>query len=204
MSAGLNSSVEPKVVGVINTKAGNLFSLYACLNRIGYSTVQINNPQDMVRNQVDALMVPGQGRFGQVMKQLVATGLDETIKDWIVADKPFLGICVGLQVLFKQSEEDPGVAGLGIFEGKVERLNSPKQPMVGWSKLSSDDEGLNENIVYFVNSYGVKQSDVTAATVTYGEQFIAAINQGNAWAVQFHPEKSGDVGEEVIKQCLSN
>jgi len=203
MSAGLNSSVEPKVVGVINTKAGNLFSLYACLNRIGYSTVQINNPQDMVRNQVDALMVPGQGRFGQVMKQLVATGLDETIKDWIVADKPFLGICVGLQVLFKQSEEDPGVAGLGIFEGKVKRLNSPKQPMVGWSKLSSDDEGLNEKIVYFVNSYGVKQSDVTAATVTYGEQFIAAINQGNAWAVQFHPEKSGDVGEEVIKQCLS-
>ena len=203
MSAGLNSSVEPKVVGVINTKAGNLFSLYACLNRIGYSTVQINNPQDMVRNQVDALMVPGQGRFGQVMKQLVATGLDETIKDWIVADKPFLGTCVGLQVLFKQSEEDPGVAGLGIFEGKVKRLNSPKQPMVGWSKLSSDDEGLNEKIVYFVNSYGVKQSDVTAATVTYGEQFIAAINQGNAWAVQFHPEKSGDVGEEVIKQCLS-
>lgn len=204
MSAASSRVTASITVGVVNTKAGNLFSLYACLKRIGFSAVQINQPDDINHQTVDALVVPGQGRFGQVMKQLVATGLDKTIKDWIVADKPFLGICVGLQVLFNQSEEDPGVAGLGIFEGKVERLNSPKQPMVGWSKLSSDDEGFNEKIVYFVNSYGVKTSSVTAATVTYGEQFVAAVNQGNAWAVQFHPEKSSKMGEEVIKQCLCN
>ena len=203
MSSVADLTKRNLTVGVINTKAGNLFSLYACLNRIGYSTVQINNPQDMVTNQIDALVVPGQGRFGQVMKQLVATGLDNIVVDWIKSDKPFLGICVGLQVLFNQSEEDAGVQGLGVFEGNVERLNSPKQPMVGWSKLSSAVGGLSEKIVYFVNSYGVKQSSVTAATVTYGEQFVAAINQGNVWAFQFHPEKSGDVGEEVIKQCLS-
>ena len=204
MNAGLGEVVGPKVVGVINTKAGNLFSLYACLKRIGYTTVQINQPSDLDENKVDALIIPGQGRFGQVMKQLSATGLDASIIDWISQDKSLLGICVGLQVLFNQSEEDPGIPGLGIFEGKVERLNSPKQPMVGWSKLSSGMSDLNEKIVYFVNSYGVKESEVTAATVTYGEQFVAAINQGNIWAFQFHPEKSGDTGEEVIKQCLSN
>lgn len=204
MSTGLNGSVEPKVVGVINTKAGNLFSLYACLKRIGYTTVQINQPSDLEVNQINALVIPGQGRFGQVMKQLVQTGLDASLRDWIKANKPLLGICVGLQVLFGQSEEDPGVEGLGVFAGEVKRLNSPKQPMVGWSKLTSDFDPLNQKIVYFVNSYGVKESEVTVATVTYGEQFVAAINQGNIWAFQFHPEKSGDTGEEVIKQCLSS
>lgn len=193
-----------KTLGVINTKAGNLFSLYACLKRIGFNTVQINTTDDIENNSVDALVIPGQGRFGQVMKQLTATGLDSSIIQWVRQDKPLLGICVGLQVLFEQSEEDPGVRGLGIFAGKVERLDSPKQPMVGWSKLNSSVGSMNEKIVYFVNSFGVKQSAVTAATVTYGEQFVAATNQGNIWAFQFHPEKSGEVGEEIIKQCLCN
>jgi glutamine amidotransferase len=191
-----------KTLGVINTKAGNLFSLYACLKRIGFKTVQINTPDDIKNNSVDALVIPGQGRFGQVMKQLTETGLDKSIRQWDAQNKTLLGICVGLQVLFEQSEEDPGVKGLGIFEGKVERLNSPKQPMVGWSKLNSSVGSMNEKVVYFVNSFGVKQSSVTAASVTYGEQFVAAINQSNVWAFQFHPEKSGDVGEEIIKQCL--
>ncbi|GAA0198510.1 imidazole glycerol phosphate synthase subunit HisH [Kangiella japonica] len=200
----MNWQPRNKTLGVINTKAGNLFSLFASLKRIGFKTVQINTSDDIKNNSVDALVIPGQGRFGQVMKQLTATGLDNSIIQWVRQDKPLLGICVGLQVLFEQSEEDPGVRGLGIFAGKVERLNSPKQPMVGWSKLNSRVGSMNEKVVYFVNSFGVKQSAVTAATVTYGEQFVAAIYQGNIWAFQFHPEKSGEVGEEIIKQCLCN
>lgn len=198
MSADDNMSI-----GVINTKAGNLFSLFACLKRIGYQPVMIDTPSDLESSNVKALLIPGQGRFGQVMNQLTATGLDSVIKSWLAKRKPLLGICVGLQVLFESSTEDPGVDGLGVFKGKVERLNSPKQPMVGWSKIDSEQGFLDQKIVYFVNSYGVKQSSVTAATVNYGEQFVAAINQGSLWAFQFHPEKSGEVGEEVIKQCLN-
>ena len=138
------------------------------------------------------------------MNQLKATGLAQEICDWVVQDKPLLGICVGLQVLFEASAEDPSVKGLGVFEGIVERLESPKQPMVGWAKITSSQEFLNQKIVYFVNSYGLKTSTVTAATVIYGEEFVAAINQSRTWAFQFHPEKSGAVGEEVMKICLSN
>ncbi|AOE50231.1 imidazole glycerol phosphate synthase subunit HisH [Kangiella sediminilitoris] len=199
---GTASDIKGKRVGVINTKAGNLFSLFACLKRIGLKPLMIDQPED-VDSEVDALVVPGQGRFGQVMEQLNASGLGHVIKDWIKADKPLVGICVGLQVLFESSAEDPGVVGLSIFKGKVGRLESPKQPMVGWAKLDSSNDILDQKVVYFVNSYGVKSSEVTSATVTYGEEFVSAINKGNLWAFQFHPEKSGAVGEEVMKQCLN-
>lgn len=189
-------------VGVINTKAGNLFSLFACLRRIGFEPVQVNSADDIEKGELDALIIPGQGRFGQVMKQLKATQLDQAIKDWHLLGKPLLGICVGLQVMFEQSAEDADVDGLGLFEGRAERLQGPKQPMVGWCQLDSSETLLQDKIVYFVNSYGVRASDVAAATVTYGEDFVAAINQGNLWAFQFHPEKSGAIGEEMVKQCL--
>ncbi|GAA4364340.1 imidazole glycerol phosphate synthase subunit HisH [Kangiella marina] len=198
----MSSALGIKKVGVVNTKAGNLFSLFACLRRIGFEPITVNTTQDLELNELCALVIPGQGRFGQVMKQLKATKLDQAIQMWSQQGKPLLGICVGLQVMFEQSDEDPGVEGLALFEGKVTRLQSPKQPMVGWCQLDSQEARFKNQIVYFVNSYGVKSSPVAVATVTYGEEFVAAINQGNLWAFQFHPEKSGPIGEEMIKQCL--
>ena len=191
------------LVGVINTGAGNLYSLNGCLRRIGYEPVTINSPEDMQGKAISALIIPGQGRFGTVMSNLRNSGLDKLISDWYQGDKKVIGICVGLQVLFEDSEEDTGIKGLGIFQGKVTRLQSPKQPMVGWADVQSEQEWLSRKTLYFVNSYGVTECEQTIAKVTYGETFVAAIASKQLVAFQCHPEKSGIAGEEVLKQCLS-
>lgn len=192
-----------KTIGVLNTGAGNLYSLNGCLRRIGFYPVTINQASDIERNDISALVIPGQGRFGTVMANLQASGLDELINDWYRSNKKMIGICVGLQILFEESEEDPGVKGLGLLSGKVTRLKSPKQPMVGWADVQSSESWLDNQTLYFVNSYGVTSSEQSIASVTYGETFVAAIRTNNTIAFQCHPEKSGAVGEEVLKQCLS-
>lgn len=202
MSESMMVEVMPKV-GVINTGAGNLYSLNGCLRRIGFEPVTINSPVDMQGKDISALVIPGQGRFGTVMSNLQNSGLDKLISDWYQGDKKVIGICVGLQVLFEESEEDPGIKGLGIFKGKVTRLQSPKQPMVGWADVKSDKSWLDQATLYFVNSYGVTESEQAIASVTYGEIFVAAIASKQLVAFQCHPEKSGTAGEEVLKQCLS-
>lgn len=202
MSYSTAGDVTPKV-GVINTGAGNLYSLNGCLRRIGYEPVTINSPEDMQKKDISALIIPGQGRFGTVMSNLRNSGLDKLISDWYMSNKKVIGICVGLQVLFEESEEDPGVKGLSIFQGKVTRLQSPKQPMVGWADVRSNEAWLNNQTLYFVNSYGVADTEKAIASVTYGETFVAAIASNQLVAFQCHPEKSGAAGEEVLKQCLS-
>lgn len=194
---------NPKKIGIINTGAGNLYSLNGCLRRIGCYPVTINQSSDLERCDISALVIPGQGRFGTVMTNLKASGLDEVIKKWYRHNKKLIGICVGLQIMFEESEEDPDVAGLGLLKGKVTRLQSPKQPMVGWADVQSSEVWLNNQTLYFVNSYGVSTSDKSIATVTYGQTFVAAIASKNMIAFQCHPEKSGIAGEEVLKQCLS-
>lgn len=202
MSESMMVEVMPKV-GVINTGAGNLYSLNGCLRRIGFEPVTINSPADMQGKDISTLVIPGQGRFGTVMSNLQNSGLDKLISDWYQGDKKVIGICVGLQVLFEESEEDPGIKGLGIFKGKVTRLQSPKQPMVGWADVKSDKSWLDQTTLYFVNSYGVTESEQAIASVTYGETLVAAIASKQLVAFQCHPEKSGTAGEEVLKQCLS-
>lgn len=202
MSESMMVEVMPKV-GVINTGAGNLYSLNGCLRRIGFEPVTINSPVDMQGKDISALVIPGQGRFGTVMSNLQNSGLDKLISDWYQGDKKVIGICVGLQVLFEESEEDPDIKGLGIFKGKVTRLQSPKQPMVGWADVKSEKSWLDQATLYFVNSYGVTESEQAIASVTYGETLVAAIASKQLVAFQCHPEKSGTAGEEVLKQCLS-
>lgn len=187
-----------KRVLIIDTKAGNLFSLKAAIERLGYQTSILDTPPD---NQTfDAIVVPGQGRFGTVMKNIQANGWGSYLKQAWQQDKPILGICVGMQIFFESSEEDPDATGLAWLKGKVQKLDFPKKPMVGWAKLVG--KLWDQSIVYFVNSYAVKHSEWMVSQTTYGETFCAAINKGSLIGVQFHPEKSSQVGSQIIKQAL--
>ncbi len=189
-----------KKILIIDTKAGNLFSLKAAIERLGFSATILQKPNNEI---FDAIVIPGQGRFGTVMKNIRATNWPDYLKKAHQQSKPLLGICVGMQIFFEGSEEDPEVTGLSWFKGKAEALNFPKKPMVGWAKLTSKINSWSNAIVYFVNSYAIKQSEFSIASTTYGESFCAAIKQGSFVGVQFHPEKSSQAGSLLILQVLT-
>jgi len=186
-----------KQILIIDTKAGNLFSLQAAIKRLGFDVTILDKPNDA---HFDAVVVPGQGRFGTVLKNITANGWLPYLEKLRQSDIPMLGICVGMQIFFEASDEDVGVEGIGWFKGKAEALDFPKKPMVGWAKL--DSATWPDAIVYFVNSYAVKDSQYSIAKTTYGETFSAAVRHENFTGVQFHPEKSSDAGAEIIKQSL--
>lgn len=186
-------------VGIINLNSGNLLSMVSAVQRTGFETIVINKPQ----SDVDILVMPGQGRFGFVAAQLNENNWREFILDWIAQGKKFIGVCVGMQLLFDNSVEDKNSKGLGIMSGTVKKLQHKKTPMAGWAKLDSKDDFYNREYVYFVNSYGVFKSEYCHASVNYGGQFCAIVQKDNVIGFQFHPEKSGDFGLEVLKRCLS-
>ena len=186
-----------KQILIVDTKAGNLFSLKAAIERLGFAVTILDRPN---QGQFDGVVIPGQGRFGTVMKNLSQNGWPEYLKQVYQQSIPMLGICVGMQILFESSQEDPEANGLGWFKGKVEKLEFPKKPMVGWATLTS--QIWPEAIVYFVNSYALQSSDISIASTTYGETFCAAVSSGSFVGMQFHPEKSGRVGIELISQVL--
>lgn len=148
------------------------------------------------------MVFPGVGNFGNVMWELKKRKLDEAIKKVIEVRKPFLGICVGLQVLFEESEESPNIKGLGVFKGKVVRFKKGKIPQIGWNKIKS--KTIGNGYVYFVNSYYVVPADkeVIESTSDYYIEFAAAVKKDNVLATQFHPEKSGEFGLEILKKWL--
>lgn len=185
--------------GIINLNSGNLLSMVSAVQKAGFETVVMDKPQ----TDVEVLVMPGQGRFGFVAAQLDNNNWREFILDWIAQGKRFIGVCVGMQLLFEKSDEDKTANGLGVISGTVEKLKHEKTPMVGWAKLDSDDGFYNQQYVYFVNSYGIARSEYCQASVNYGEEFCAIVQKGNVIGFQFHPEKSGDYGLEVLKRCLS-
>lgn len=160
----------------------------------------------------DGVVLPGVGAFGRCMEELRAQGLDQAVHDAIEDHKPFLGICVGMQMLFDASEESPGVEGLGVVPGTVRRLTGEvKVPHMGWNTVAPSAESklfaeLGESPwCYFVHSFAGFPSDPTVRTsiCEYGTQFVAALEIENVWAVQFHPEKSGASGLAVLGNFLS-
>jgi glutamine amidotransferase len=155
----------------------------------------------------DAVVLPGVGHFGAGARNLRERKLDGPLKEWAAAGKPLLGICVGLQLFFDHSEEDPDASGLGIIDGEVRRLKAAKVPLMGWTTLDVApsakvlDAVRPGDYAYFVHSYYVDPDpSVVAATANYEHEFCAAIEAGSLVGTQFHPEKSADVGRKVLRR----
>ena len=203
------------MIAVIDYGAGNIQSVVKALHHIGCEEICVTKDKEVLRS-ADAAILPGVGSFGHAMECLNSSGLTETVKEFIASDKPFLGICLGLQMLFEESEESPGVAGLGILKGKIRLI--PKEygveikiPHSGWNSLDiKKPEGIYKGIndgayVYFVHSYYLtaEDRDVVSAQTYYGVSIDASIQRGNLFATQFHPEKSGEVGIQMLRNFVA-
>jgi len=198
------------LVGILDYGAGNLRSVANAIRFLDVPSRIISSPEEM-DDSITHLILPGVGAFGDSMKALNARNLAPIIKEWIAKDKPFLGICVGYQLLFEDAEESPGIKGLGIFQGTVQRFRTQeiKVPHIGWNAVTPNDSPLfqdlgSESYFYFVHSYYPVPRDesIISCKCTYGETFSAGIEYGNLQAVQFHPEKSQDAGLKLLKNFI--
>ncbi len=200
-------------VGIIDYGGGNLRSVANALHALGQEPRIIASPDDVA--DATHLILPGQGAFGDCMERLQNRNLDTFLKNWIHADRPYFGICVGYQILFDSSEEAPNTTGLGVVPGVVRRfVDEPglKIPHMGWNSAGSKrgETPVWKNLgadpyFYYVHSYFPEPQDpsVIVAETTYGNQsFAAAVEDGNMFACQFHPEKSQDAGIRLIRNFL--
>jgi len=193
------------MIAVVDYGIGNLRSAEKALQHLGADARLTTDPSDI--EQADAVVLPGVGNFGACMQALRASGL-EAVTDAAARDgRPFMGICVGMQMLFDASDESPGVPGLGVVRGRITRLpDTVRLPQMGWNTLglrsgSRLGAGLPDPAwCYFVHSYAPEpdDDDVVAAWCDYGRRFAAAVEAGPLWATQFHPEKSGEVGLALL------
>ena len=199
------------MVAIIDYDAGNIRSVEKALEALGARPVVTRDPE--VIEGADRVILPGVGSFGDAMGRLNQYGLPQLIRKTVSSGKPFLGICLGLQLLFEESQESPGVPGLGILKGKILKIppaEGLKISHMGWNSLSLRPDtrlffGIrDQEYVYFVHSYYLKAEDQgqVAATAWYGTEIHAAVEAGNVFACQFHPEKSGQAGLRILKNFL--
>ena len=200
------------MIAIIDYEAGNIKSVEKALLSMGETPVLTRDPEVIL--QSDHIILPGVGSFGDAMENLNKFGLIDVIHEAINRQIPFLGICLGLQLLFESSEETPGVAGLGILKGKIVRIpEGPglKIPHMGWNSLNVREgaslfKGLEkEPYVYFVHSYYLQAKDpkIVAATAEYSVTIHASVEKENVFACQFHPEKSSKTGLAILKNFLA-
>ena len=200
------------MIAIIDYGAGNIQSVYKALKFIG-ADCKVTSDKDEILN-ADGAILPGVGSFGDAMDTMTKRGIKDTIIEYTKSGKPFLGICLGLQLLFPESEETPGVKGLDIFKGTITKIPNQnrtlKIPHMGWNNISiKQKNGIfngieGEPYVYFVHSFYLKaqDKDIVAATTQYGVEIDAAVQKGNIIATQFHPEKSGEVGLKMLKNFV--
>ena len=198
-------------ITLLDYGAGNVRSVRNAIRKLGYEVQDVQSPEDILT--AEKLIFPGVGSFGLVMTRLQEKGYTEPLKKRILANKPFLGICVALQALFEGSEESPGIAGLGIIPGQVIRFSDENSsvPQIGWNGLKIQKKsvlfnGYKDEKLYFVHSYHAQVSDAgkewTLAVTDYGTEFVSAVEKGCVTAFQFHPEKSGQAGLKILNNYL--
>ncbi|MBO1438743.1 imidazole glycerol phosphate synthase subunit HisH [Meiothermus sp. CFH 77666] len=184
---------------LIDYGSGNLHSAAKALQATGYTVTISADPTQIDRH--DLLVLPGQGHFGQVMRSFEASGFEEGVRRHIAAGKPFLGICVGMQILFEGSEEAPTTPGLGLVPGRLARFQAPRVPQMGWNTVEYQPPfaQLSGRFFYFVHSYYAPLVDGSIGITDYsGTRFTALYARANVVAPQFHPEKSGAVGLALL------
>lgn len=195
------------MIAIIDYDAGNLKSVEKALKSLGQETV-VSRDSSVIK-AADKVILPGVGSFGDAMNNLDHFNLVDTIKDIAESGKPFLGICLGLQLLFERSDETPGAEGLSILPGEILRIppsEGLKIPHMGWNSIKiKDNARLFKNVpdnsyVYFVHSYYLKAADedIVAATTEYSTHIHASVEKNNIFACQFHPEKSSDIGLRIL------
>lgn len=199
------------MAAIIDYDAGNMKSVQKALEFLGEKALVTRNPKEILA--AEKVILPGVGNFGNAMAKLERFGLVSVIKEVAERKIPFLGICLGLQLLFEESEESPGVKGLSLLPGKIVRI--PKEeglkiPQIGWNALQFPAEGRlfkgvpESSYVYFVHSYYLQaaEKEIVKATTQYGVTVEASVEKNNIFACQFHPEKSSDVGLRILKNFL--
>jgi imidazole glycerol-phosphate synthase subunit HisH len=200
------------MIAIIDYDAGNIRSVEKALQFLGAETCVTRDEKEILA--ADHVILPGVGAFGDAMNKLRNYGLEGVIHQVVAQKTPFLGICLGLQLLFEASEEAEGVKGLGILPGRIVRIpEAPglKIPHIGWNSLQFPSEGrlfqgiAKESYVYFVHSYYLQaeEPEIVKATTEYGVTIHASVEKGNVFACQFHPEKSSDVGMQILKNFIA-
>lgn len=199
------------MIAIIDYDAGNIKSVEKALILLGQEVVITGGREEILK--ADKVILPGVGAFGDAMANLRKTGLDQVIREVTGKGTPFLGICLGLQLLFERSGEAPGVEGLGILKGEILRIPDSeglKIPHMGWNSLHLENDGrlfrgISEGAyVYFVHSYYLKAADesIVKASTEYSTHIHASVEKDNVFACQFHPEKSSDVGIQILRNFV--
>ncbi len=200
------------MIAILDYDAGNIKSVEKAMQLLKQEVIITRDREAILK--ADKVILPGVGAFGDAMGKIRQYGLYDVIHEVVDKGTPFLGICLGLQLLFERSEETPGVEGLGILKGEILRIpDAPglKIPHMGWNSLEFRNDGRlfknlpQESYVYFVHSYYLKAADegIVTAVTEYGTQIHASVEQGNVFACQFHPEKSSDVGIQILRNFIA-
>jgi imidazole glycerol phosphate synthase glutamine amidotransferase subunit len=197
------------MIGIIDYGAGNLRSVKKAVDYLGIESRIIRLAPEF--DGIDKLILPGVGAFGAAIETLKAKGLYQPIEAWLQADKPFLGICLGLQMLFEESEEAGGIKGFGAFKGKIPQFTQGKVPQIGWNQIQRvKDSPLlagipDQSFFYFLHGYYVQpeEQEIVLTETEYGITYTSAIVQGNIYAVQFHPEKSSRLGIQLLQNWVT-